>query len=625
MTISPVILDSSYRVSKYALSLGLVCFFFSVFVRSDNIWGGDFSARQVYLYAAWGLLLMILSFTLFLHRRMAKISLNSIDILLAMFWGWCFIRSFSTASGFYLHERLFELFALLIFYFVSKTLINDSITGGNYYIQRILTLGVLSTGILTAIPGVIQVFQMDMSGAVTPYGIFGGLSNPGFYGGFLAVMAPFSLGTHLFPSNINNRDKSLKYLALSVFFSSIFTLPATLSRAAWVAASVGILILSLAKWNLLKRAKAFLRSKVARIIALPSIVALLVRVICAIYFLKPESAFGRLLVWKVTLSMIEMHPFVGVGFDRFKAAYENYQASYFSAGTRSLHERMVAGHVLNAYNDPLQIFAELGLIGGLIFILIVWKVVSIMIKRGDSTDPILYPCGASFLAFIALSLFDYPMSILPTFILFFFFLAGVSACYSSKRDVQFRLPLPSQKAISLILLSLAVVVGYHSKVLYAGYQDWQHAYESTIAGDFAEARSQYHRLLPVFGQNGEFLFMYGALLTLSKKYDEAIPILEKAENSYNDPKLWLSLATVHEALGNFRQAELELKKASNIEPHEFYPRYLLMKLLIRGSRNLEAMSVARDILSMPVKVPSPAVQQIKQEARKVVHSPQSVK
>ena len=275
---------------------------------------------------------------------------------------------------------------------------------------------------------------------------------------------------------------------------------------------------------------------------------------------------------------------------------------------------------LEAYNDPLQILAELGLIGDIIFVLIVWNVIRAMIKAKNHVSCILYPCGASFLAFVVLSMFDYPMEILPTFTLSFFFLARSSDNFVSSHQLRLRLSPLYQKPLVLALLTLAVLLAIHSKALLNGYGKWEEAYESTQVGNYPEAETQYRKLLPIFGQNGEFLFMYGATLTLSKKYARAVPVLENAKQSYNDPKLWISLADANEGVGKYEQAESELKKASDIEPHEFYPRYLLMKLFTKERKLDDALAVAKEIVVMPVKIPSPAVQEVKGKADSLIQS-----
>ncbi len=66
----------------------------------------------------------------------------------------------------------------------------------------------------------------------------------------------------------------------------------------------------------------------------------------------PESFLLRLTYWQVGLRMYLDNPLLGVGLGNFKVAYPHYQY-------------LGAGHVKEAHNGYLQMFCEMGLLGGL--------------------------------------------------------------------------------------------------------------------------------------------------------------------------------------------------------------------------------------------------------------------
>ncbi|MEG0153711.1 MAG: O-antigen ligase family protein [Cellulosilyticaceae bacterium] len=60
-----------------------------------------------------------------------------------------------------------------------------------------------------------------------------------------------------------------------------------------------------------------------------------------LYQLKPDSAQGRLLIWKVTLSMINEKPLTGFGPEGFATYYMHYQAAYLETSA-TLRESYLA-------------------------------------------------------------------------------------------------------------------------------------------------------------------------------------------------------------------------------------------------------------------------------------------
>jgi O-antigen ligase/tetratricopeptide (TPR) repeat protein len=88
-----------------------------------------------------------------------------------------------------------------------------------------------------------------------------------------------------------------------------------------------------------------------------------------IYYLKPLSAVGRILVWKVSLQMFSEFPVLGVGFNNFSRLYNLYQGRFFSQGLGTEMERLSASPISYAFNDYLEGAVEFGILGFVIFAL----------------------------------------------------------------------------------------------------------------------------------------------------------------------------------------------------------------------------------------------------------------
>lgn len=80
--------------------------------------------------------------------------------------------------------------------------------------------------------------------------------------------------------------------------------------------------------------------------------------------MKEDSALGRILVWKVTLSTPHPHASLlwGNGIGYFESQYGKWQADYFREKEGIEKERHIAGYVTTAYNEFLELGLEQGII-----------------------------------------------------------------------------------------------------------------------------------------------------------------------------------------------------------------------------------------------------------------------
>ena len=218
--------------------------------------------------------------------------------------------------------------------------------------------------------GINQVFGLKASN----HGLFqitGTLYNPGPYGGLIAVggiLAFVCLYLHYaeikklidakWEWNIvgfHNLTKVVIYacLTFTVIFA-IVILPATFSRAAWVAVVVALLVLALMHAPIYRKCKTVFKLTTIRNVALLS--TLVIGVICVgygAYAIKQRSADGRLLIWQIDSKIIANNP-LGVGLGKFAGAYGVEQAKYFRQKERSIEKKMVAGCPDSGFNEYLQ-------------------------------------------------------------------------------------------------------------------------------------------------------------------------------------------------------------------------------------------------------------------------------
>lgn len=616
------------RQKKYVILFFVLIFFFDYRALSQNLFGENFSARQLYFYGASTLLLLFSGIAIIFNRVRFTASFNRLDIAIFLFFLWSFIRLVFTPETPLCNERIIETSLLVFLYFVCKILFRQSPDDPQSYLnlQKLILAIFLCTGLNQAMNGISQSYSFNFENIVLTRSnikAVGTFENPDYYAGYLSMFLPLSYGLTQFIPKKNRNNNALWYLGYITFLSCVFVLPSTLSRASWIAALFGITMIIVKRWNIFFKLKIFLKNQIFYLVLYIGLFIFIVALVFTLHNLKPDSANGRLLIWKITLGMIANNPIGGIGYDRYKVEYENCQADYFANPVRSDdngsgYVEKIAGHVLNAYNEPLQIFAELGAVGFILFGSIIWCAIFSQNNHEWSNYPLFYSARASIIAFIVYSCFSYPMSILPTFINFFFLLAVVSANITLSYKVSIALPLVIQKVLAVVLVSLSLFLGWHTSMLYDGYRDWHSAYIATKCVDLKDAHDLYQKLHATFKNNGKFLFMYGGVLALENKHDIAIPILEEAKITYNDPNLWISLGQCYEKTEKYEIAQQHYQKASNIIPHKFYPKYLLLKMYIKTGKIEDAILQGNKFITMEEKVQSPALLEMKNEIRKII-------
>ncbi len=178
----------------------------------------------------------------------------------------------------------------------------------------IVSLCLVLWGIAEAVYGGLQLYGLSESNH-SLYNITGSFRNPGPYAGFLAVVLPVALYLAL---SCRIRSKCLRQGTVALCWVYVFLcvtlLPATLSRSAWIAAGVGSGIVLCARYRLRTRCILYFRRHRRRAWALACAACLLLALAGAgAYYLKKNSADGRLLMWKETLCAIAEVPYTGTG------------------------------------------------------------------------------------------------------------------------------------------------------------------------------------------------------------------------------------------------------------------------------------------------------------------------
>ena len=105
---------------------------------------------------------------------------------------------------------------------------------------------------------------------------------------------------------------------------------------------------------------------------------------------------------------------------------------------------------------------------------------------------------------------------------------------------------------------------------------------------------------------------------MESKYHEAIIKLTEAGSYFKDEFWYIILGDCYKATGEFSKAEDHYQLAANMIPHEFYPLYLLAKLYHETGQNKKAIVIAQEVMDKVVKVPSKAIDEIRDEMQEII-------
>lgn len=474
-------------------------------------------------------------------------------------------------------------------------------------IGSILTLGCYEAWI-----GALQIYGIETS-RNSLYALTGSFQNPGPYSAYLMIGIVVGLSTlkdmsnrlvvkdipnALFmkkiPEKFHGKVKMLfmtiaklewRHIVAIMVIVMAMVIPATWSRAAFF--SIAVIVLWLSRQYYWKY-----RYTVWGLLFLAGL---------GFYFIKQGSADGRMIIWQSAIATWLESPWFGVGIGGFCNA--------FAEGMSILFERNVdlssAGVTDNAYNILVKILVEQGIIGALLAITLSVLVLTTLYKN---SKPLFY--GMSSL--ILFSMFSYPFDLLPYKIIAIVIVAwsestnGRRFCYLGR----FKIML-----LSFLLIFLAWQTYKLVKESYEADESY-----TMIRGFHDQAFiKDYYELLPLEGDNPEFLFDFGKALREEERYNDSNAILRNGIKCSADPMFYVLMGNNYSDMRHYDVAEHAYNKAYAVMSNRLYPLYKLMLMYEDGGYKEETKVMAKRIIEMKPKIESPATQEMKQIAIEIMH------
>lgn len=409
--------------------------------------------------------LLLLALVAFCHRALCGTvrPVGGLCVFVALWMGYIL-----------LHGRLSEVTELYRTVYLCVTLL--SVISLSYCLRAgLLTRERIYSGLLVI--GLIHVFCVfaQWMGFMEPessmYPVTGACDNPNVTAMYLAGCVP------LIVHRLRCSDRRGAYVVFLVL--ALFAVVLLRCRTAYIGLAVeaAVFFLFLSKDSRIKgfhlqretNCNPKIHSSIGKVFL--AVVTLLVVSVAAVrmYQMKRDSADGRLLVWKVSASMIAEHP-MGCGYGLFPKHYNLRQAEYFHEEHGTETERRNASFVYMAYNDFLEHGVEGGVIGMLFlmgFYVLIIKDPPLPSKGGRCLSAVLY-------AFAVMSLVNFVVAGIQTWLLVVccaaVFAAGGGGRTGESEEVSSGHSLLLQRLVSVALvvlvLMLSVITG---RMTYAQY------------------------------------------------------------------------------------------------------------------------------------------------------------
>ncbi len=501
----------------------------------------------------------------------------------------------------------------------STSVIPDRIRNLLSYTRSVLVAGLCVWGIIESCYGLSQVLGWRSSRHAL-YALTGHFQNPGPFGGFIACVMAVAGAWLLRHSKDHPAGSSIltvvswitTALAWVALAAGLLVLPASMSRAGWLGLAVALGI----EWLCVLPSDK--RTKTQRMVIVLSVGLVL---LAGAFALKPDSALGRLHVWRMECRAIVARPWRGAGPGLGPWAYGEAQEAFFREHleTASPATVRVAGCPEYAFNEFLGLGVEYGLPALVLSILLIVSSILVLHHAGS-------PLAAGLMAWAVFACASYPLSVSQLRILGVIFILGAilagalqTAGRQCRRENRGH-PRPRKRE-----WPTPAGVGGMSGAKFSGGSCLRLAgllpgmtailliiWMSTYGISQSSGRTDREKFRELYAE--------GYALHQAGEYEESTKLLKEGALLSCDPMFEIILGKNAEAMGNYAEAARLYEKAHYMVPSRLYPLVRLMRLQVRLGDDDAALETARVIVSMPVNERNAGMVRLRAETQATLDS-----
>lgn len=436
--------------------------------------------------------------------------------------------------------------------------------------------------------GYLQIFEYIPSYSIH-FSMTGPFHNPAVLAIILSLLLGVALnGFIIFYDYLKKRRMLLVGMTLIVAFS-VPLLILTYARAAYVSLLASVLYCLYIKFVFIKQKNVRLFYILGTMILLPIFIGIL-------YTLKPQSADGRLLVWKISGKMIQDRPVLGFGKGGFAANYLYYQADYMKSST-SLSEKKLAGSTHLAFNELLRVTVEHGLMGFFVYLtFVIWAFLP-----PSKRDAVSIITKSVIVGIVSWGMFAYPDQVFPVLTL----LVIAMACYLNKKTENERslsMNRLFQKIMVIGLCCAAPFLGERLLMKWKAYHGLYTILQFHSSCEIAAQPDVYIRFKKEMIDDIGFAYFYCQVLRKGHQESEYLYVQHLLEQRFPSPGLLLMKGDYLKEQEKWKEAEETYILAAYMVPALQTPRAKLAFLYNEIGKKEEAVAIAHELLTEKVKV-----------------------
>lgn len=314
-----------------------------------------------------------------------------------------------------------------------------------------------------------------------------------------------------------------------------------------------------------------------------------------------QGAAIRPLFVGISFEMFADSPIVGAGAGNFNLKYAEARRSYsvnrFEDQRIGIYEHVLAERTHNEY---LQILAELGAVGGILFLWLLGGVGWLFLcrwKRRKQISPLVLAAFLGLSAFLCSSLVSsYSFRAMQNGLIFFFVLAlATTKMFPREKTAASKKIFRPRLALSLSYFAVAICL---SLTIFSGARAASQFYLAAAnnAESLNEAAALYEKALGANDDNAAIYYSYGVRLLLNNRPAEAEPWLKKAIEKGISPSACFSyLASAQSLAGEPEKAEATMLRAVETYPRSIFSRMRYAALLRENGKSelsLEQQQIA---------------------------------
>lgn len=565
------IINRRYNSISFLIALLLILSTTNILV---NVF--DCQKYSIMLLVSYTVIIYFLFFHVFQKNGLSKTFFTPIDIITIFTLLYILLKSTIASSLTIISHASFILLYLQIRY-TSKL---------NY---RIIYAGVLFACSILSTYGYLQYFEVvDVENNY--FQITGPFTNPAPYGGMLG----FLILVIFIVIFLNKKESGIvDYFSSSILIFSLPPFILSSSRAAWLALIIGLFFVASNQYT--EQFKK-LSLKVKYIYIITSLLIILL-VCVGLFMLKPDSAKGRILIWKVSLNMTQDKPIFGLGHGGVEAYYMHFQESYFRNSLSTMEEQYLAGNNHSTFNEPLRFWIEYGILGLILYLLLTYLV----LFKTKVDGVVSIAAKALLIMFFVFGLFSYPCRIFQHKLIYIITLAILlnhqkqfTVDHSNSNKLFKSLKIGS---IIVAIMLISFLIKQHSLYYYCNKSI--SAYYSKKNSDILSDLVRFELAIP---NNNVLLIHYIHIARQEGQDSLFFKKLTQYSALHPTNRLYIQRGDYLKSHNNYKLAEEEYWKAHYMIPSQQKARSHIAILYAETGRIVEAKELALELLNEKVKI-----------------------